>query len=346
MAGQANVIDLLDSRVFLELSAEPYRLEKMSGKAGSWVVIDEIQKLPTLLDEVHRLIELKKCRFLLTGSSARKLRREGVNLLGGRARKAELFPLVSAEIPDFDLNRALEFGTLPAVYLSEEPKEDLTAYCGTYLSEEVHAESLVRNLPAFSRFLKTAAISNGEIVNFTAIGSDAMVKQSTVRDHFSILVDTYLGFFLDPWRTKSPRKTTATPKFYFFDNGVANTLSSIRNLDRNSDRYGKCFEAWGICEVRAYLSYRRKLDESLFFFLTPGDREVDLIVSDHTAIEFKATRRISKADWRGLEGVQDTIRTKQRILVSQDPLTVDREKGLRALHWKEFARMLWAGELL
>jgi predicted AAA+ superfamily ATPase len=210
-----------------------------------------------ILNEVHRLIESKKIIFLLTGSSARKLKRKDINLLAGRAWKAELFSLVSAEILDFDLNRYLIYGGLPAVYNSNYPSEELFAYVETYLKEEIQAEALVRKIPAFSRFLQVSALTNGQMINFTNISQDTGIPVSTVKQYYQILEDTLIVFFLCAWTKSIKRKAVTVLKFYYFDTGVCNTIAGIKYLDINSDLYARSFEHFIILELKAYLSYRR-----------------------------------------------------------------------------------------
>ena len=213
----AEVIDLLEPQTFLKMSNNPSQLEELASLSDKQlVVIDEIQKLPSLLDSVHRLIERQKLRFLLTGSSARKLRRRGVNLLGGRAWRMQLFPLTSGEIPAFDLSRYLHRGGLPAIYLGTHPERRLNAYVTLYMQEEINAEGLVRNLPAFSRFLRSMALCNGELLNFAAIASDCQVAVSTVKGYVQILQDTLLGGLVEPWQGSKKRKAIATPQILSF----------------------------------------------------------------------------------------------------------------------------------
>jgi predicted AAA+ superfamily ATPase len=347
LGSKATVIDLLRGDHFLRLTSSPSDLESMvtgaEAAAGKRpVVIDEIQRAPELLNEVHRLIEERGLRFVLTGSSARKLRSGSVNLLGGRAWSAELLPLTSREIPHFDLARYLRYGGLPPVQLSAEPEEELAAYVHTYLQEEVRAEGLVRKLPQFSRFLTTAALANGQILNFAAVGSDAGMAASTVREHYAILVDTLVGFMLEPWTKSRKRKAVSTGKFYFFDPGVVHTLAGTRTLDRNSDLYGRSFEQFVGMELRAWLSYRR-VREPLCFWRSTHAHEVDFIVGDRLAIETKAARRIAPRDLRGLRALGDEGKVRERILVSHDPVVATRE-GIRCLPWAQFLDALWADE--
>ena len=218
---RAVVIDLLQSDILLRLSSRPEDLEAMidAGPAARWIVLDEIQRVPSLLPEVHRLIEARRLRFLLTGSSARKLRRGSSDLLAGRAWVAHLFPLSWAEIPGFDLHRYLRFGGLPQVYLGESPQEELRAYVSVYLQEEIRAEGIIRRLPPFTRFLRVAALSSGQLLNYAQVASDAEVAPSTVREYFSVLEDTLVGWTLEPWRESRKRKAIQTAKFYLLIRG-------------------------------------------------------------------------------------------------------------------------------
>lgn len=343
---RALVFDLLRSDIYLRLSANPDELETLIPHSMPFdcVVIDEIQKIPLLLDEVHRLIEKRKIRFLLTGSSARKLKRGSANLLAGRAWTAELFPLTCKEIHDFQLERFLRFGGLPAVYLSNEPKEELKAYAKNYLYEEIQAEGLVRKLPAFSRFLLVAAHSNGLLLNFAKIGSDCSVPPSTVVEYFQILQDTLLGCMLEPWTKSKKRKAISTAKFYFFDTGVTHALSLTENLDRNSDLYGRSFEQWIGMELRAYLSYLRK-DFPLGFWRSANRQEVDFTLGDRIAIEVKASKKVSQRDTTGLQALKQERVFKRYIIVSQDPISA-KQDGVERTHWKVFMEQLWGGEII
>lgn len=347
LAGKATVIDLLRSDVYLRLSAEPSLLESLipGGRESSskLVVVDEVQKIPALLDEVHRLIEERGVRFVLTGSSARKLKRGHANLLGGRAWTAQLFPLTYPEIPRFDLSRFLRYGGLPPVVLGDEPEEELHAYVRTYLHEEIQAEGFVRRLPAFSRFLTTAALTNGQMLNFAKIGNDVGMPAATVREHYFLLEDTLVGFLLPAWVKSKKRKAITTAKFYFFDTGVAHALAGTRLLERNSDLYGRSFEQWIGMELRAYLSYRRRHEE-LGYWRSVSDHEVDFIVGDHTAIEAKATRRIGNSDLRGLTALAEEKIVDRLLLVSED--TIEANRGpIRCLPWRKFVEELWADKL-
>ena len=341
------VVNLLRSSEYLPLAENPSRLREIvtEGRTDATaeppvVVIDEIQKLPALLDEVHDLIETRGIHFVLSGSSGRKLKDSGVNLLGGRAWQANLFPLTSAEIPQFDLGRYLLHGGLPQVYDSEYPEEELDAYVNTYLREEVRGEALVRNFVHFARFLNVAALCSGQQLNFANVSRDTGVPATSVSSYFEILADTFIGFLVLPWRGSRRRKAVATAKFYFFDVGVANFLRGIAALNRNSSEYGIAFEHFIAMELRSYLSYRRRRLE-LAYWRTQSGVEVDFLVGSAAAIEVKASARVSDRDLRGLRALADEGSTAARILVSFDELDRRTEDGIRLLHWRTFLSNLW-----
>ena len=337
----ATVIDLLDSRLYLRLLSSPHDLESIiySGHKTGIVVIDEIQRIPELLNEVHRLIENKKITFLLTGSSARKLRRGKANLLAGRVWESRMFPLTWKEITDFNLDRFLHYGGLPAVYLSNYPDEELDAYVNTYLKEEIMAEGLIRKLPPFSRFLRSIALASGEMINFTKLANDCQVPPSTVTEYVGLLDDTLVGFLLPAWTESRKRKAISTAKFYFFDPGVTHMLAGTQTLDRNSHLYGKSFEQFIGMEIRAYLSYRRKKRELAYWRSTHG-YEVDFLIGTETAIEVKASQKVSGRDLRGLKVLKEENIFKNYILVSQDPINT-RDDNFQALYWEKFLDDLW-----
>lgn len=336
-------INLLDSDIYLRLLARPALLRELLDPQKKGVVIDEIQKIPALLDEVHLLIEAQKITFLLTGSSARALKRKGVNLLAGRARTAHLYPLVAKEIAQFNLDKMLSFGGLPSIYLSDAPFVDLKAYVDTYLKEEIQEEAHVRNLSGFVRFLKTAALQNAQLLNFAAVSSDSMVKESTVRSHYQILQDTLIGSLLEPWRLSQKRKAIQTAKFYFFDTGVCHALLDVQTLPRSSDLYGRAFEHWVYRELQAYLSYKERL-LPLTFWRSVNGQEVDFLVGDQVAIEAKATQRVSDRDLHGLRALAEENVFKKFLLVSQDPIRQEKA-GVLCLHYSEFIDLLWSGNL-
>ncbi len=336
------VINLLKSSLFLSLARNPERLEEMITAMPYPelpVIIDEIQKLPSLLDEIHHLIESKGIHFVLTGSSGRKLRTSGVNLLAGRAWQCNLFPLCSAEIGTIDLDRYLLYGGLPQVVTSPEPAEELDAYINTYLKEEITAEALVQNLVHFSAFLRTAAISNAQQINYSNISRDTGVPVSSVRGWFEILMDTFLGFVLEPW--KSPkRKAVATAKFYFFDVGVANFLAGFHTLPRTSTEFGRAFEHFIAMELRAFLSYRR-LKLPLQYWRTRDGLEVDFILGTEWAVEVKASNNIQKKDLQGLRALAEEGPFKKRVVVCLEEQSRLTDDGILIQNWKDFLSSLW-----
>jgi len=345
------IVNLLRSSEYLPLAESPSRLREIvaEGRADAStdppvVVIDEIQKLPDLLDEVHDLIETEGIHFVLSGSSGRKLKRSGVNLLAGRAWQANLFPLTCAEIPDFNLGRYLLHGGLPQVYDAEYPEEELDAYVNTYLREEIRGEALVQNFVHFARFLNVAAACNGQQLNFANVSRDTGVPATSVRSYFGILADTFIGFLVQPWRGSRRRKAVATAKFYFFDVGVANFLRGVGVLNRNSSEYGIAFEHFIAMELRAYISYRR-LRTELTYWRTHSGVEVDFLVSSAAAIKVKASARVSDRDLRGLRALAEEGSTAARILVSFDELDRRTDDGIRLLHWRTFLTNLWTDAL-
>jgi len=345
LAETATIIDLLDSRYFLRLSSAPHELESIIAAApADIIVIDEIQRIPELLNEIHRLIESQNLTFLLTGSSARKLRRGKANLLAGRVWSAGMFPLIYQEIIDFNLERYLHYGGLPAVYLSEYPEEELDAYVNTYLKEEILAEGLIRRLPPFSRFLKTIALANGEMINFTKLANDCQVPPSTATEYVALLEDTLVGFLLPAWTESKKRKAIKTGKFYFFDPGITHILAGTEALDRNSNLYGKSFEQFICMELRAYLSYTRK-KLTLTYWRSKNGHEVDFLLGTRTAIEVKATKKISSNDLKGLKYLKEEGVFQNFILVSQDPIRTLADNIL-ALPWEKFLTDLWKDKFI
>jgi predicted AAA+ superfamily ATPase len=336
-------IDLLNSDYYLRLASRPSEIEAIiKAQEHKLIAIDEVQKLPIILDEVHRLIEDKGYVFLLTGSSARKLKRGGANLLAGRAWIAELYPLVSREIPEFDLDRYLQFGGLPAVYYSEYPQEELKAYTQTYLTEEIAAEGLVRDLPLFSRFIKKSSFTNGMLLNFSELAGDLGVSPTTVREYYRILEDTLLGFMLDPYKPKNSRKEVSTSKFYFFDVGVANHLRKSGGSIPDSEYSGSLFEHFIIQEVRAALQYFN-INSPLQFWRTRTKLELDLIVPNILALEIKSTRQTSPKMTKTLKQFSEEHPFKNYFLVSRDP--VDKKEGkIDLLYYENFLRKLWDGD--
>lgn len=340
------IINLLRGDLYMRLKSAPYELEEIIRIVDqpSLIVIDEVQRIPELLNEVHRLIEENHWTFLLTGSSARTLKRSGVNLLAGRAWQTQLFPLTSNEIPNFDLSRYLQYGGLPPVYLGEEPVENLHAYVNTYLKEEIQAESLVRKMASFTRFLEVAALTSGKMLNYAEIASDTGVPAATVRDYYQILEDTFIGFMVNAWTKTLKRKAISRTKFYLFDLGVKNTLAHIDSLPPKSDLYGQAFEHFIAMEIRAYLSYRRSKQELCYWCSTHGV-EVDFIVGNDLAIEVKTTNQVQDKHIKNLKLLEEENICQRYILVSLDK--INRKKGVvEILYWKDFLERLWNDELI
>jgi len=341
------IINLLRSSTFLALSGNPsalYDMVREITRTHSTVIIDEIQKLPMLLDEVHDLIESKQVRFILTGSSARKLKRSGVNLLAGRAWQCNLFPLSFAEIDNFNLENYLLYGGLPQVYGSQYQAEELDAYINTYLKEEIKEEALVQNFTHFSRFLKVAAVCNAEQLNFANVSQETGIPATSVRSYFEILSDTFVGFLLEPWRKTVRRKAVATAKFYFFDVGVANFLNGVTMLNRDSAEFGKSFEHFIAMELRCYLSYNR-IKRELCFWRTTGGVEVDFIIGDDMAVEAKATTRVTDKQLKGLRALKEEGLIRSCFIVSFDEVDRETGDGIRILYWESFLKKLWGGAL-
>ena len=334
------VYDLLDSEIYLTLSRNPGRISEELQPQDRIVVIDEIQRLPELLNEVHRLIETKGVRFLLTGSSARKLRRGGINLLGGRARTKYLHPLTYKELNGhFDLFLAIERGLIPSIYFSDDPRADLQAYAGAYLQQEILAEGATRNIPAFSRFLRIAALCNATIVNFTNVANDAQVARTTVYEYFEILKDTLILYELPAWRKSKKRKPLASSKYYFFDVGAVAALQE-REFRAGTPEFGEAFETYLMHELKSYSDYIS--GEQLSYWRSTSGFEVDFIIGDHTALEVKAKKNLSPKDIKSLRMLAEEGKLKRYICVSMEPRR--RKIGnIDILPYKEFLDLLWDG---
>ena len=344
----ARVYDLLKSDVRMALQLRPSQLREECELLddGELIIIDEVQKVPALLDEVHWLIENKKQRFILSGSSARKLRRSGANLLGGRALRQTLFPLVSAEIPDFDLNRALNHGMLPHHYLMENPDMRIQAYIGDYLQQEIAEEAIVRRLDAFTRFLQVAALSNSEIVNYSNIAQDCGVSSKTVKEYFSILEETMLGFFLPSYTKVVKRRVIQSPKFYYFDVAIPNHLLRRIPLQPGTDVYGHALEHLVIQELRAFMSYRQPLKSLTYWHTLDNKYEVDAVLGDaEVAIEVKSSKNVGSHDTKGLKAFSEEYPEAKLYLLSLE----DRPRkfnGVEVWPVEQFFKRLWSGKII
>jgi len=346
---KATRFDLLDTRLAREFAAQPemFAREVEALPAKSWVVVDEVQKVPALLDEVQRLDGKAGRRFLLSGSSARKLRRGGANLLAGRALRHDMFPLVSAEIGAAPELERVHFGTLPRVVDLERPNAYLSAYVETYLREEVQAEALTRSIGGFSRFLDVAARQNGQVTNVSSIARDAQVARPTVQGYFEVLVDTLLGFWLPAWKLKPATKLVAHPKFYFFDAGVARALTGRLAYPPTREELGPLFETYLLHEVRAHLSYAQ-LEYPLAYFRTHHGVEVDLVLETakgHLALEFKLSERWDASFNAGFARLRDELRNLRCVGVFTGA-RAQRGDGVEVLPYAEFLRALWSGGLV
>ncbi len=343
------VIQLLKSEEFATFQAEPQQLrQRVSKNKWSFVVIDEIQKVPQLLDEVHFLIEEHGTVFALCGSSARKVRAGHANLLGGRALRFQLSGLVSKELgKSFDLERMINHGYLPAIYDSEDPAPLLRSYCADYLKEEIFAEGLVRKLQPFSRFLEAAAIGDTELTAFDSIARDCGVSAPTVKSYYQILCDTLLGRFLPAYTFRPKRRQIIGPKFYFADVGVVNQLSQRGLLKARSELFGKAFENWVHHELTCWLEYNQRSETLAFWRLTTGV-EVDFIVGHmKCAIEAKASDRIRADHLKGLREVKNEYPTVgRRIVVSLEEHSRTLEDGIVILSVADFIDELWKGKII
>jgi predicted AAA+ superfamily ATPase len=347
-------IDLLKSDDFARYSSRPALLRERFQSSSQGVdanlpiIIDEIQKCPALLDEVHWLIENCNSKFILTGSSARKLRRSHANLLGGRALRREMRPLCFPEIENYNPEVIINSGLLPPHVLAQDPTDRLRAYISDYLQEEIAQEALVRNLPAFSEFLRVAAITNGEILNYSNVAREVGVAAKVVREYFQILEDTLLGFRIQPWSRSKTRRLVETEKFYFFDVGVSNFLAR-RNPKSKTPEFGKSFEHLILMELLAYKAYLSK-DLEIRFWRTAHKNEVDFIVGDkELALEVKSSERIHPVDAKWLKVLTEDGPIKKRMIVcfESEPKTFRDNAGqVEVVPWRVFLERLWSGDLI
>ncbi len=342
-------IDLLKTNDFLRYTSQPFLLrEEVQAATPRLVIIDEVQKVPLLLDEVHWLIENTSTVFGLCGSSARKVRRGHANLLGGRAVRYELYGFVSAELgAEFDLLRMLNHGALPRHYLSNSPRLLLRAYVNDYLKEEIANEGVVRNLPAFANFLSMAVLSDTELINYSTIARECGISSPAVKEYFQILIDTLLGRYLSAYTRRPKRRVIQAPKFYFADIGVVNMLAKRGPLEPGAELFGKAFENWVCHELTAHAAYSELFYELSYWRLASGV-EVDFILGDmECAIEAKGTANISTQHLHGLRELKkDYPRIKRRIVVSLTPRARRTDDGIDILPVSSFLAQLWQGELI
>jgi len=351
MFPESVVFDFLQTDNFVEFSKRPALLRERllaieKVKLRQPIILDEVQKVPQILDEVHWLIENKKWRFILCGSSARKLKRGQANLLGGRAWRYELFPLVTPELERFDLLRALNQGLIPDHYLQDNATKSLQAYVQDYLKEEVFAEGLTRNIPAFSRFFDAMGYSHGEITNYSNIARDCGVDSKTVKEYYQILVDTLMGTLVTPYRRRQSRQViTKASKFYLFDVGVAGAIVKRGIREERGEEFGRAFEHFILMELVAHRSYH-EVGYSLQFWRTKTGLEVDFILGDgEVAIEIKGTNRVDTRDLHPLQTFVEEFRPRQALVVCNE--RVERVHGdIRIKPWRQFLRELWEDKII
>lgn len=339
-------IDLLKSEEFERYKRSPsiLRSDVALLDRSRLIVIDEVQKVPALLDEVQWLMVNEERRFVLCGSSARKLRRSGVNLLGGRAISYTMFPLVSAEVPDFEIVKACNGGMLPRHYLIDNPTRRIQAFVGDYLKEEIIAEAVIRNLPAFNRFLEIAAQCGGELLNYNNIASDCGVSAPTIKEYFTILEQTLVGYMIPPFTKTTKRESVKSPRFYLFDVGVSNYIQNKTNLKPGSLDFGKAFEHLVVQEIIAYLSYAERR-EKLSYWRTTRGYEVDLILGEgKVAIELKSCIEFQSRHTKGLKAFHEEFPSARLIAVTLDPIK-RLVNGVEVYPVVEFLEKLWRGEI-
>jgi predicted AAA+ superfamily ATPase len=337
-------VNLLDADVAREFSARPERLRDLVlGNADRRdIVVDEVQRIPELLNVVHSLIESKKGRrFVLTGSSARKLRQGGVNLLGGRAVVRTLHPFMAAELPAFDLAGSLTLGLVPLVIRADDPADTLAAYAGLYVEQEVKAEGIVRQTGSFSRFLEVVSFSHGSMLNLANVARDAAVNRKTVEGFVEVLEDLLISFRLPVFEKRAKRATVSHPKFYYFDAGVFRSLRPAGPLDRPAEIDGAALEGLVAQHLRAWIAYTGG-DHELFYWRTRSGVEVDFVVygsTDFTAIEVKNSDRVRSADLRALKSFRDDYPECRPLLLHRGPDKLDVD-GIPCWPVEQFLAML------
>lgn len=348
---QSLVYDFLKTDLALEFSKRPSLLrEQVLAKDAAIlkhpIILDEVQKVPQILDEVHWLIENKGLNFILCGSSARKLKRGKVNLLGGRAWRYEMFPLVSAELESIDLLRALNHGMIPDHYLRGNYQKSLSGYVRDYLKEEIFDEGLTRNIPAFARFFDAVGYSHGELTNFSNIARDCGVDAKTVKEYYQILIDTLLGRMVEPFKRRQSRQIiTKAPKFYLFDVGVVGAMIKRNISEERGELFGRAFEHFIFTEIVAHSSYS-ELDYGINFWRTKSGLEVDFVLGNgEVAVEIKGKSFVDNRDLRPLTAFIEEYEPKKAFVVCNE--RVERVLGqIRVLPWRKFLEDLWGGRII
>jgi len=313
-------IDLLNPERHRSLQARPERLRELIAGSPSvdTIIIDEIQRIPELLNVIHAVLEEPgHPRFIMTGSSARKLRRSGTNLLGGRAANRSLHPFMACELSEFDLEKALKLGMVPLVLDSPNPEETLASYANLYLEQEVQAEGLTRNIGAFARFLEVMSFSHGAVLNASAVARECEIERRTVVNYIDILEDLLLGFRIPVFTRRARRKTISHPKFYYFDTGVFRSLRPRGPLDSDAEIHGAGLEGLVAQHLRAWVDYSNGR-QALAYWHTRGGSEVDFVVYGEIgfyAIKVKHTRRVNPSDLRGLKAFQEDYPEAETALI-------------------------------
>lgn len=343
---------LLNARIRRRCQTDPGVLRdeiETRGIHDGLVIIDEIQKVPELLDEVHLLIEETDIRFLLTGSSARRLKEQGVNLLGGRAGKMNLHPFVWPEIKEFNptLDRILRYGMIPSVFLSDTPDDVLDDYINVYLQEEIAGEGLVRQLPKFERFLEVAALTNAEEINYSNIASDVMMSRCSITEWYGILYDTMIGLSIPPYTKTKKRKSVETERFYYFDVGLARSILGLGDIAETQTEYGKLFETYIAEELSAFLDYNKRKEKLSYWRTRQSSFEVDFVIGDEVALETKTTKLVNESkDLKGLRALKEEGIFKKYFVVSRDNISRTTDDGITLLPWNLFLDWLWDGKII
>lgn len=347
--------DFLKSDIYLKFQKSPFLLREEilalpESALNSPIILDEVQKIPMLLNEVHWLIENTRAQFILCGSSTKNLKKTGVNLLAGRAWKYVLYPLVYPEITDFDLLRVLNAGTIPSHYQSSHYKKSLKAYVEDYLTQEIQLEGMVRNLPAFARFLDSISFSNGEMTNYQNIARDCSIDAKTVKSYYQILIDTLIGYYVYPYKKKVKRDIIlAVPKFYFFDIGVFNSLAKRELHTLKDSAAGRSFEHFIFLELLAYKAYH-ELTYDIYYWRTKTGLEVDFILDGaDIAIEVKVSDNVSKQDLAGILAFSEEHLDKTCYVVClapRDRLLSHEGCNIHLLNYQSFLQKLWSGNIV
>lgn len=340
--------NLLDTQTFSEMAFDSSILQKNIRAGKNLICIDEIQKLPNLMDEVHSLIEeYKHVRFILTGSSAKNLKKSHTSLMAGRARQMHFLPFTYPEIKgvEFDLKGFLHYGGLPDVYLAQDPWEELKDYAGVYLTEEIQASSFVRKIENYARFLEFAAKTSGQLLNFESLANDTFVPARTIKDYYQLLEETLIGYNLRPFRKAGSRKEVSTSKFYFFDTGVLNSFIKRKTLSEGSREFGELFEHFIFLELKAFQLMNRA-DWDLEFWRTHKMDEVDFILNKgEVAIEVKSSASLKSEHLNGLKKFSSEYQCKKTIVVSRVKEKKELD-GIQIYPWQIFLEELWAGEII